>query len=60
VIKAFIQEAWRAVRQLSGDDAYDRYLAHHAAHHQDTPPMSRAAFFRKWQDNQWKGTKRCC
>ncbi|MBU3736066.1 MAG: YbdD/YjiX family protein, partial [Methylobacterium sp.] len=26
---------WRSVRRLSGDDAYERYLAHHAAHHRD-------------------------
>ena len=51
---------WRAVRRLSGDDAYERYLAHHAAHHPEEAPLSREAFFKQWQDNKWKGVKRCC
>jgi uncharacterized short protein YbdD (DUF466 family) len=52
---------WRTVRRLSGDDAYERYLAHHAAHHSDgEPPLSRAEFFKQWQDGKWKGVKRCC
>ena len=51
---------WRAIRRLSGDDAYDRYIAHHSAHHPDEPPLSREAFFKQWQDDKWKGAKRCC
>ena len=55
---------WQNVRQLSGDDAYERYLKHYAEHHavQDDkePPLSREAFFKQWQDGKWKGIKRCC
>jgi uncharacterized short protein YbdD (DUF466 family) len=55
---------WRGVRQLSGDDAYERYLKHHAEFHAISvdapPPLSRKEFFQRWQDSQWKGTKRCC
>lgn len=51
---------WRAVRRLSGDDAYERYLQQHAKHHPDQPPSSRQEFFRQWQDDKWKGVKRCC
>jgi uncharacterized short protein YbdD (DUF466 family) len=54
---------WQRIRQLSGDDAYERYLAHYAEHHAqaDAPqPLSRAAFFKQWQDQQWTGVKRCC
>ena len=51
---------WRTIRQLSGDDAYERYLKRHAEHHPDEPPLSREAFFRQWQDGKWKGIKRCC
>jgi len=36
---------WRAVRRLSGDDAYERYLQHHAEHHQADAPLSKEAFF---------------
>lgn len=56
---------WCHIRQLSGDDAYERYLQHYAEHHtgdtaDDEQPLSREAFFKQWQDNQWKGVKRCC
>jgi len=53
---------WRGVRQLSGDDAYERYLRHYAQHHADaeTPPLSKPEFFKQWQDRQWQGIKRCC
>lgn len=58
---------WPMVRQLSGDDAYERYLKHnaefHAANAQQEnlePPLSREAFFKQWQDSKWKGIKRCC
>ncbi|HQR61105.1 MAG TPA: YbdD/YjiX family protein [Methylophilaceae bacterium] len=55
-----LPKLWRAIRRLSGDDAYERYLAHHAAHHPDQPPLSREEFFRQWQEGKWKGVKRCC
>jgi len=54
---------WQGIRQLSGDDAYERYLAHYQNCHQthtDHPPLSRAEFFKQWQDRQWQGVKRCC
>jgi uncharacterized short protein YbdD (DUF466 family) len=55
-----LRQLWRAIRHLSGDDAYERYLVHYAAHHSDQPPLSREAFFRQWQDGKWQGVKRCC
>ena len=54
------------VRRLSGDDAYEQYLKHYAQHHQIDavhechPPLSKADFFRQWQDEKWNGIKRCC
>ena len=50
------------LRQLSGNDAYERYLAHYAEFHKENaePPLSREAFFKEWQDGKWKGIKRCC
>jgi len=61
-IKAF----WRLVRRLSGDDAYEQYLKHYARHHHADagyachPPLSKADFFKQWQDEKWNGIKRCC
>jgi uncharacterized short protein YbdD (DUF466 family) len=51
---------WAFVRHLSGDDAYERYLAHHAAVHHGEPRLSRTAFFRREQERQWNGVRRCC
>lgn len=60
MIGDMLRRCWRGIRRLSGDDAYERYLAHHAEHHPDTPPLSREEFFKQWQGNKWKGVKRCC
>jgi uncharacterized short protein YbdD (DUF466 family) len=55
-----LRTIWNVIRRLSGDDAYERYLRHHAEHHTGEPPLSRVVFFRQWQDHKWKGVKRCC
>lgn len=56
------KRGWSTVRRLSGDDAYERYLAHFAQHHQTEGlmPLSKQAYFKQWQDNKWTGIKRCC
>ena len=59
-----IRHIWHMIRRLTGDDAYERYLKHHAAFHASSvdapPPLSRQAFFKLWQDNKWSGINRCC
>ena len=59
-----LKTLWQKIRQLSGDDAYERYLKHYVEHHAGNddaePPLSREAFFKQWQDAKWKGIKRCC
>lgn len=56
--------AWRLLRQMSGDDAYERYLSLYAAnqqqHQHQTPPLSREDFCKAWQEDKWNGIKRCC
>jgi len=52
--------AWRWLRAASGDDAYERYLAHHVREHADRLPLSRRAFFRESQQRKWSGVSRCC
>ena len=53
---------WNLVRRLSGDDAYDRYLAHWRTHHasEGGQPLSRYAFFKAEQERKWNGIRRCC
>jgi len=62
-MRASIKKIWSGIRRLSGDDAYERYLVHYAQFHQtekDTQPLSKAEFFKQWQDRHWQGIKRCC
>lgn len=55
-----INNAWRFVRRVSGDDAYDRYLHHQAHAHPGEKPLNRKAFFKREQDRKWEGVRRCC
>ena len=61
-----LKTCWQMLRRLSGDDAYEQYLKHYALHHQTAdghachPPLSKAEFFKQWQDEKWNGIKRCC
>ncbi|MFA5243156.1 MAG: YbdD/YjiX family protein [Sulfuricella sp.] len=51
---------WPTLRRLSGDDAYERYLAHHAQAHPDEPALNRKEFFQREQERKWSGVRRCC
>ncbi len=51
---------WAGMRQWSGDDAYERYLAHHNQAHSETAPMDRQAFHRHQQTHRFSGVTRCC
>jgi len=61
-----LRTCWRILRQLSGDDAYERYLKHYVQHHgvdcdhECHVPLSKKDFFKQWQDEKWTGVKRCC
>ncbi len=60
MLKTKLTIAWNVVRRLSGDDAYERYLAHHALAHAHEEPLSRKEFFKREQDRKWSGVRRCC
>jgi len=59
---ATLRRAWMVFRELTGDDAYERYLTHWRDHHAeaDREPLSRAAFCRDEQRRKWDGVRRCC
>ena len=61
-LKRWTARCWRGLRQLSGDDAYERYLQHWQAHHADAggAPLDRRAFFRSELERKWNGVRRCC
>lgn len=51
---------WQFLRQVSGDDAYERYLEHVARMHPGETPMTRAEHFRSCQERKWNRVSRCC
>jgi uncharacterized short protein YbdD (DUF466 family) len=57
-----LRKAWAALRELTGDDAYERYVAHWRREHAGTAgaPLDRAAFYREEQRRKWDGVRRCC
>ena len=55
-----LAKLWAGLRRLTGDDAYERYIAHCRAHHPDRVPVGRAEFFRAEQARRWDGVRRCC
>jgi uncharacterized short protein YbdD (DUF466 family) len=61
-VTSWFRRCWAALRELSGDDAYERYVAHWEAQHAavDAAPLDRAEFFKQEQRRKWEGVKRCC
>ncbi|MGA8148030.1 MAG: YbdD/YjiX family protein [Gallionellaceae bacterium] len=59
-LATWLRRCWHAIRQLSGDDAYERYLTHHAACHGDDAPLPRGEYFRRREREKWEGVRRCC
>ncbi|MGR9108534.1 MAG: YbdD/YjiX family protein [Gammaproteobacteria bacterium] len=56
---------WQALRTLSGDNAYERYLESHARRHTNEgapgcTALSKAEFYRQRQEDKWNRLNRCC
>jgi uncharacterized short protein YbdD (DUF466 family) len=45
---------------VTGDDAYERYLAHRRERHSGEPPLDRGTFYRRELDRRWTQPNRCC
>ncbi len=57
---ARVRLAWQWLRRLSGDDAYERYLAHQVRAHPAEPVLDRRAFYGQELERRWNGVQRCC
>ena len=57
-----LRQAWASFRELTGDDAYERYLAHWHERQAEagSAPLDRATFCREEQRRKWDGVRRCC
>lgn len=54
------KKLWAFIREISGDDAYERYLHHQQQCHPDAPVLTRKAFFEEREQQKWNRIKRCC
>jgi len=59
-IKQRGRSQWQYLREVSGDDAYERYIAHQLIAHPGQAVLTRTQFFRKRQDEKWSKVSRCC
>lgn len=60
-LRSAAREAWQLLRGFAGERAYERYVAHHAAHHPGMDPMPEREFWRRHTDRGDSGVSaRCC
>jgi uncharacterized short protein YbdD (DUF466 family) len=61
-MRVALRKVWALLREVTGDDAYERYLDHWRARHAATggAPLDRASFCREELRRKWDGVRRCC
>ena len=55
-----LRSFWCYLRQVTGDDAYERYIEHRKLAHAGEAPLTRRQFFTKRQNEKWSKVSRCC
>ena len=58
--KRFLSAGLNLLRGVTGDDAYDKYLAHYERTKPDHPPMTAGEFFQAQLDQKWNCVSGCC
>lgn len=59
-VRQFLSAGLSLLRGVTGDDAYEKYLAHHHRTHPDQEPMSEAEFFKAQLEQKWTCVSGCC
>ena len=59
-VKQFLSAGFSLLRGVTGDDAYDKYLAHHQRTHPDAEPLTGAEFFRAQLEQKFNCVSGCC
>jgi uncharacterized short protein YbdD (DUF466 family) len=59
-MKQFLSAGLSLLRGVTGDDAYDKYVAHLQRTEPDRQPMSAEAFFRAQLEQKWNCVNGCC
>ena len=52
-MKEHLRAIWEFLKEISGENAYDRYLIVHAATHPGKKAMTRGEFYRARQDEKY-------
>jgi uncharacterized short protein YbdD (DUF466 family) len=52
-MKEHLRAIWEFLKEISGENAYDRYLTVHAATHPGKKAMTRGEFYRARQDEKY-------
>ena len=55
-----LRAIWDYLKEISGENAYDRYLAVHTATHPDKRAMTRGEFYRARQDDKYNNPGSRC
>jgi uncharacterized short protein YbdD (DUF466 family) len=59
-MKQFLSSGLSLLRGVTGDDAYEKYLAHQLRSSPDETPMSASDFFRAQMEQKWNCINGCC
>lgn len=59
-VRQFLSSGLSLLRGVTGDDAYEKYIAHMRANEPDTVPMSEREFFRAQLEQKWNCINGCC
>ncbi len=59
-MKEHLRAIWEYLKEISGENAYDRYLAVHASTHPGKPAMTRGEFYRWRQDEKYNNPGARC
>jgi uncharacterized short protein YbdD (DUF466 family) len=59
-MRQFLSSGLSLLRGVTGDDAYEKYLAHMRANQPDDRPMSAQEFFRAQMEQKWSCINGCC
>jgi uncharacterized short protein YbdD (DUF466 family) len=59
-MKEHLRAIWEYLKEISGENAYDRYLTFHTATHPDKTAMTRGEFYRARQDEKYNNPGSRC
>jgi uncharacterized short protein YbdD (DUF466 family) len=59
-VRQFLSSGLSLLRGVTGDDAYEKYVAHMRTREPDTEPMSAREFYKTQMEQKWNCISGCC